>query len=144
MSIKRLNKELKEIQFEKMFETEIIEDNIFNWESIIIGPEKTPYENGVFKLSINFSDTYPFKPPKVKFLTKIYHPNINKYGSICLDILNKNWSPALTISKLLLSISSLLSDPNPADPLDVKAAELYLNNREEFNKTARSYVVRFS
>jgi ubiquitin-conjugating enzyme E2 D len=144
MSIKRLNKELKEIQFEKMFETEIIEDNIFNWESIIIGPEKTPYENGVFKLSINFSDTYPFKPPKVKFLTKIYHPNINKYGSICLDILNKNWSPALTISKLLLSISSLLSDPNPDDPLDVKAAELYLNNREEFNKTARSYVVRFS
>jgi len=127
-----------------MFETEIIEDNIFNWESIIIGPEKTPYENGVFKLSINFSDTYPFKPPKVKFLTKIYHPNINKYGSICLDILNKNWSPALTISKLLLSISSLLSDPNPDDPLDVKAAELYLNNREEFNKTARSYVVRFS
>ena len=144
MSIKRLNKELKEIQFEKMFETEIIEDNIFNWESIIIGPEKTPYENGVFKLSINFSDTYPFKPPKVKFLTKIYHPNINKYGSICLDILNKNWSPALTISKLLLSISSLLSDPNPDDPLDVKAAELYLSNREEFNKTARSYVVRFS
>jgi ubiquitin-conjugating enzyme E2 D/E len=144
MSIKRLNKELKEIQFEKMFETEIIEDNIFNWESIIIGPEKTPYENGVFKLSINFSDTYPFKPPKVKFLTKIYHPNINKYGSICLDILNKNWSPALTISKLLLSISSLLSDPNPDDPLDVKAAESYLNNREEFNKTARSYVVRFS
>ena len=144
MSIKRLNKELKEIQFEKMFETEIIEDNIFNWESIIIGPEKTPYENGVFKLSIIFSDTYPFKPPKVKFLTKIYHPNINKYGSICLDILNKNWSPALTISKLLLSISSLLSDPNPDDPLDVKAAELYLNNREEFNKTARSYVVRFS
>ena len=144
MSIKRLNKELKEIQFEKMFETEIIEDNIFNWESIIIGPEKTPYENGVFKLSIIFSDTYPFKPPKVKFLTKIYHPNINKYGSICLDILNKNWSPALTISKLLLSISSLLSDPNPDDPLDVKAAESYLNNREEFNKTARSYVVRFS
>ena len=127
-----------------MFETEIIEDNIFNWESIIIGPEKTPYENGVFKLSINFSDSYPFKPPKVKFLTKIYHPNINKYGSICLDILNKNWSPALTISKLLLSISSLLSDPNPDDPLDVKAAELYLSNREEFNKTARSYVVRFS
>ena len=144
MSIKRLNKELKEIQFEKMFETEILEDNIFNWESIIIGPENTPYENGVFKLSINFSDTYPFKPPKVKFLTKIYHPNINKYGSICLDILNKNWSPALTISKLLLSISSLLSDPNPDDPLDVKAAELYLSNREEFNKTARSYVVRFS
>lgn len=143
MSVKRLNKELKEIQSEKMFETEIIEDNIFNWESVIIGPENTPYENGVFKLSINFSDTYPFKPPKVKFLTKIYHPNINKYGSICLDILNKNWSPALTISKLLLSISSLLSDPNPDDPLDVKAAELYIKHREEFNEMARSFVVRY-
>jgi len=143
MSIKRLNKELKEIQNEKMFETDIIEDNIFNWESIIIGPEKTPYENGVFKLSITFNDTYPFKPPKVKFITRIYHPNINKYGSICLDILNKNWSPALTISKLLLSISSLLSDPNPDDPLDVKAAELYIKNKEEFNTMARSFVVRY-
>ena len=143
MSVKRLNKELKEIQNEKMFETQIIDDDIFNWESVIIGPVKTPYENGVFKVSIHFTDQYPFKPPKVKFLNKIFHPNINKYGSICLDILNKNWSPALTISKLLLSISSLLSDPNPDDPLDVKAAELYLTNREEFNKTAREYIVKY-
>ena len=143
MSVKRLNKELKEIQNEKIFETQIIDDDIFNWESIIIGPEKTPYENGVFKLSIHFTEQYPFKPPKVKFLTKIYHPNINKYGSICLDILNKNWSPALTISKLLLSISSLLSDPNPDDPLDVSAADLYLSNREEFNKTARDYIIKY-
>ena len=143
MSLTRLNKELKEIQTENIFETEIINDNIFTWESILIGSENTPYENGKFKISITFVEEYPFKPPKLKFLTRIYHPNINKYGSICLDILNKNWSPALTISKLLLSISSLLSDPNPHDPLDVKAAELYISNREEFNTMARSFVIRY-
>ena len=86
--------------------SEIIDDDINTWDATIIGPEKTPYESGMFKLTIVFPDNYPFKPPKVKFNTRIFHPNINKHGSICLDILNKNWSPALTVSKLLLSISS--------------------------------------
>ena len=114
------------------------------WEATIIGPEKTPYEGGVFKLEICFPDTYPFKPPKVKFKTRIYHPNINKYGSICLDILNKSWSPALTTSKLLLSISSLLSDPNADDPLDVSAADLYNTNKEEFFNLAKNYTIKYA
>ena len=91
--------------------------DMYNWSATIMGPEDSPYHGGVFFLSIHFPTDYPFKPPKIQFKTKIYHCNINKNGSICLDILKDQWSPALTISKVLLSISSLLTDPNPKDPL---------------------------
>ncbi len=82
-----------------------------------MGPEGSPYQGGLFFLDIKFSLDYPFTPPKCTFKTKVYHPNINSSGGICLDILKNQWSPALTITKVLLSISSLLSDPNPDDPL---------------------------
>lgn len=146
MSLKRLQKELKELTIDPPVNCSAgtVGDNIMKWSATIIGPEKTPYEGGIFKLSINFSAEYPFKPPKIKFETRIFHPNINSYGSICLDILNKTWSPALTVSKLLLSISSLLSDPNPDDPLDVKSADLYNNNMEEFNRVAKEYTKNYA
>ena len=95
-----------------------------------MGPEDSPYSGGVFFLNIVFPPDYPFKPPKVTFTTKIYHCNINSNGSICLDILKDQWSPALTISKVLLSISSLLTDANPDDPLVPEIANLYKTNRE--------------
>ena len=94
-----------------------IEDDIFHWQGTLMGPTDSPYEGGVFMMDIKFPADYPFKPPKVTFETKIYHPNINSSGGICLDILKDQWSPALTISKVLLSICSLLTDPNPDDPL---------------------------
>ena len=87
--------------------------NLQEWEATIIGPADSPYAGGIFKLLINFPEKYPFKPQKVKFITKIYHPNINSHGSICLDILNVNWSPALTVTKLILSISSPMTDQIP-------------------------------
>ena len=146
MSIKRLNKELAELKKEPPVNCSagLINDDIFTWEATIIGPEKTPYENGIFKLTLMFPDNYPFKPPKVKFNNRIFHPNINKQGSICLDILNKNWSPALTVSKLLLSISSLLSDPNSDDPLDIRAAEIYKKNKEEYFQMAKTYTLKYA
>uniref|UniRef100_A0A493SVL0 UBC core domain-containing protein n=1 Tax=Anas platyrhynchos platyrhynchos TaxID=8840 RepID=A0A493SVL0_ANAPP len=79
-------------------------DNIYEWRSTILGPPGSVYEGGVFFLDITFTPEYPFKPPKVTFRTRIYHCNINSQGVICLDILKDNWSPALTISKVLLSI----------------------------------------
>ena len=146
MSIKRLNKELLELQKDPPINCSagVINDDIFTWEATIIGPEKTPYENGIFKLTIMFPENYPFKPPKVKFNNRIFHPNINKQGSICLDILNKNWSPALTLSKVLLSISSLLSDPNPDDPLDIRAADIYNKDKDEFFQTAKTYTLKYA
>ena len=122
----------------------ISDDNIFLWEGNIIGPADSPYAGGLFKLEITFPKNYPFKPPKVKFNTPIYHPNINRYGNICLDTLTTNWSPALTILKVLLSISSLLTDPNPDDPLDKDIADIYLHDIEKFKLNARNYTIRYA
>uniref|UniRef100_A0A8D3E5I8 Ubiquitin-conjugating enzyme E2D 2 (UBC4/5 homolog, yeast) n=1 Tax=Scophthalmus maximus TaxID=52904 RepID=A0A8D3E5I8_SCOMX len=110
-------------------------DDMFHWQATIMGPNDSPYQSGVFFLTIHFPTDYPFKPPKVAFTTRIYHPNINSNGSICLDILRSQWSPALTISKVLLSICSLLCDPNPDDPLVPEIARIYKTDRENLFMT---------
>ncbi|GJV46202.1 ubiquitin-conjugating enzyme E2-17 kDa [Tanacetum coccineum] len=112
---------------------------MFHWQATIMGPTDSPFTGGVFLVSIHFPPDYPFKPPKVSFKTKVFHPNINSNGSICLDILKEQWSPALTISKVLLSICSLLTDPNPDDPLVPEIAHMYKNDRAKYETTARSW-----
>jgi ubiquitin-conjugating enzyme E2 D/E len=146
MALKRLKKELDEINSEKIENCKAfpINDDLFEWKAIIIGPDDTPYEKGHYELFIYFADDYPFRPPKVSFITKIYHPNINANGGICLDILKDSWSPALTISKILLSISSLLSDPNPDDPLVPEVAKIYRENYQKFLKTAKEYNQKYA
>ena len=109
-----------------------------------MGPSNSPYNGGLFFLRINFPKDYPFKPPKVRFKTKVYHPNINNSGEICLDILKNQWSPALTTSKVLLSICSLLTDPNPDDPLVVDIANQYIKDKETFNRTAEEWTRTFA
>lgn len=146
MALRRIQKELEEMTADPPSNCSAgpQSDNLFEWHGTIIGPGDSPYAGGIFELLILFPAEYPFKPPKIKFLTKIYHPNINKFGSICLDVLNQMWSPALTIAKLLLSISSLLTDPNPDDPLEIDIAELYKSNKDKYNIIARNYTLQYA
>ncbi|GFZ12861.1 ubiquitin conjugating enzyme 8 [Actinidia rufa] len=119
-------------------------EDMFHWQATIMGPPDSPFAGGVFLVTIHFPPDYPFKPPKVSFKTKVYHPNINSNGSICLDILKEQWSPALTISKVLLSICSLLTDPNPDDPLVPEIAHMYKTDRTKYEMTARSWTQKYA
>ena len=147
MSIRRISKELSDLIREPLQNCSaypIDNNNLFTWKASFKGPSDTPYENGIFHLNIVFPENYPFQPPKVKFITKIYHCNINSKGGICLDILKNEWSPALTISKVLLSISSLLNEPNPDDPLAPDIAKLYKKNKNEHDRIAREWTLKYA
>ncbi|KAK4538290.1 hypothetical protein CDCA_CDCA17G4315 [Cyanidium caldarium] len=146
MALKRISKELVDLGKDPPANCSAgpIGDDLFHWQATIIGPPDSPYSGGVYFLNIHFPTDYPFKPPKVQFTTKIYHPNINSNGSICLDILRDQWSPALTISKVLLSICSLLTDPNPDDPLVPDIAHKYKSNRARYEEEAREWTRRYA
>lgn len=144
---KRIMKEMQEMEnspVDNCTAGPVDSSNLLLWRGTIIGPEKSPYEGGLFQLEITFPIEYPFKPPKVVFLTKVYHPNINSAGGICLDILKDAWVPSLTIGKVLLSISSLLTDPNPKDPLVPEIAEMYVRDRAQFDRIAREYTQQYA
>ena len=142
MALRRLQREYSEIQQDPPANCTagpVSDADFFTWKAMIFGPSDSPFQGGVFNLTIRFPSDYPFKPPIVTFSTKIYHPNINAAGGICLDILKQQWSPALTISKVLLSILSLLTDANPNDPLVPEIANLYKTNRAEYEQVAREW-----
>ncbi|ABW98088.1 ubc2 (nucleomorph) [Hemiselmis andersenii] len=126
--LKSLNQEGSRKIFSSPFET-----NLFFWKSIILGPYLTPMNNGVFKLFLEFSNNYPNSPPKVKMIKeKPFHPNIYVNGQICLDILQKKWSPGFSLETILTSIQCLLGDPNTESPAYLAASELYVTNRFEY------------
>ncbi|KAH6814860.1 ubiquitin-conjugating enzyme19 [Perilla frutescens var. frutescens] len=109
------------------------EDNIFCWKGTISGSKDTVFEGTEYKLSLSFPSDYPFKPPQVKFETACFHPNIDVYGNICLDILQDKWSSAYDVRTILLSVQSLLGEPNTSSPLNTQAASLWCN-QEEYRK----------
>lgn len=116
------------------------ENNILLWNALIFGPEDTPFEDGTFRLQLEFTEEYPNKPPTVKFTTKIFHPNVYADGGICLDILQNRWSPTYDVSSILTSIQSLLDEPNPNSPANSLAAQLYVENRREYEKRVGAIV----
>jgi ubiquitin-conjugating enzyme E2 A len=149
----RLMKELNKLSSAKDDVIEIMEDisnnnfkqytqiiierptDIMEWKLKIKGPSDSPYEKGVFDMLLRFNSDYPFKPPSLKFMKAIYHPNIYRDGKICIDILQPDgWASTQTVRTIMLSIISLLCDPNPASPANREAAELYMKDKEEYNK----------
>ena len=146
MALKRITKELRDITLDPPAGCSAgpVGDDNFHWQATIMGPNDSPFAGGLFFLTIHFPTDYPFKPPKMAFTTRIYHPNINSNGSICLDILRSQWSPALTVSKVLLSILSLLTDPNPDDPLVPEIARQYKTDRKKYNAEAKEWTNKYA
>ena len=141
MAQKRITKELNDILKNPMTfgSVKILNNNIFHWQATILGPDDTPYKKGIFFLNIRFDQTHPYNPPKITFINKVFHSNININGKISLAILNDEWSPVITIHKILLSIRSLLADPDLTNPLVPEIAALYKNNRELHHKKAKEW-----
>jgi ubiquitin-conjugating enzyme E2 D/E len=146
-TLRRIKKELEEMQKnppENCSAGLINESDPYVWQATIMGPADSPYQGGVFNLKIQLSADYPFRAPHIIFLTKIYHCNVNVNGSICLDILKDKWSPALTLSKALLCICSLMDDPNPNDPLVHEIADLLLKDKAKHDAIAREMTMMYA
>ncbi len=150
LNLSRINADLQDLASgdipETIIDVDINTDNILGPHYIKLkGPQDTPYQNGIFKIQLNISQTYPFQPPHLKFLTKMYHPNIAQYdGGICIDILKDQWSAALKLKSIILSISSLLENPNPRDPLEPHIADEYMNDKKSFVNNVVKYVKKYS
>lgn len=143
---RRILKETQRLQAEKIDGiTAIVEETNARYFKVTIdGPKESPYEGGKFHLELFLPEEYPMSAPKVRLLTKIYHPNIDKLGRICLDILKEKWSPALQIRTVLLSIQALLSKPNPEDPLANDVAEHWKRDEVDAIRTAQEWVRRYA
>lgn len=141
---RRLAKEISSLKGRELDGFTFKEDksNINHFTFIIDGPSGTPFEGGKFELDVTLTPRYPFEAPKCFFKTYVWHPNIyGPEGEICVDILKPdNWSPAISLESLVLSIISLIGDPNPYSPLNGEAARLYMENREAYNKRVREEV----
>eukprot|EP00294_Goniomonas_avonlea_P012044 CAMPEP_0114553328 /NCGR_PEP_ID=MMETSP0114-20121206/7596_1 /TAXON_ID=31324 /ORGANISM="Goniomonas sp, Strain m" /LENGTH=197 /DNA_ID=CAMNT_0001738257 /DNA_START=30 /DNA_END=623 /DNA_ORIENTATION=+ len=146
--VKRVQKELVECEQDRDtsgVQAWCLDGDLSHWNGKIKGPSDTPYEGGVFTIDIKLPNTYPFEPPKMTFVTKVWHPNVSSQtGAICLDILKKEWSPALTIKTALLSIQALLSTPEPGDPQDAVVAQMYLKEQAKFVQTAKNWTDFFA
>ena len=115
-------------------------ENVMSWNAVIIGPADTPYEDGTFRLALQFDEQYPNKPPTVKFVLEMFHPNVYALGELCLDILQNRWLPTYDVLSILTLIQSLLNDPNIGSPANVEAANLYKDHRLQYIKKVRETV----
>ncbi|KAJ3219994.1 hypothetical protein HDU67_007727 [Dinochytrium kinnereticum] len=146
MATARIRKEIAQCaSADSPIKVEMVNDSLFHLIGKFKGPDGTPYQGGWFEVDIQITPEYPFKPPKMKFITNVYHPNISSQtGAICLDILKDQWSPVLTLKTALISLQSLLSDPAPDDPQDAQVARHYLSDRPGFEVTARQWTQAYA
>lgn len=121
------------------------DDDLTRWQGSLMGPQGSPYEGGLFFVHINFPDAYPFEPPVVQFTTRIWHPNINSNGSICLDLLtSEGWHPGINAARVLLSLRTLMVTPNPDDPLVPEAATMFKEDPEGYANRVREWTLRYA
>uniref|UniRef100_A0A061RJZ0 E2 ubiquitin-conjugating enzyme n=1 Tax=Tetraselmis sp. GSL018 TaxID=582737 RepID=A0A061RJZ0_9CHLO len=143
----RIQKELKEIGEDETsgISVELVDGSLCHLKGSLQGPKDTPYEGGVFYVDIKLNDMYPFKPPEMRFITKVWHPNVSSVtGVICLDILKDDWSPAFTLKVAMLSLQALLSSPEPSDPQDAVVAKMYMSARAQFDQTAKQWTDQYA
>ncbi|KAN0063568.1 Ubiquitin-conjugating enzyme E2 1 [Thecaphora frezii] len=138
--LRRITKEINDCKNDKTSGVDVVMvgESPFHLIGTFPGPENSPYDGGIFDVDIQVSEGYPFQPPKMKFITKVYHPNISSAsGAICLDILKDQWSPVLTLKSTLMSLRSLLCSPEPTDPQDAEVAKHYMSDKADFEATAK-------
>ncbi|KAI8899930.1 ubiquitin-conjugating enzyme/RWD-like protein [Globomyces pollinis-pini] len=144
-STKRIAKELMDLNSTPIESLQLQADELSCWTATLKAPVESAYRGGTFKLTLTYPNEFPFKPPTVKFATKIFHPNVDEEGNLCLAVLkSENWKPATKIRSVLNAIISLLVEPNPDDPLDTDIAELYKTNQSAFQVKAQEYVTRYA
>merc|ERR1712183_237760 len=154
-ALKRLVREFKELsvsETEGIIASPVNEDNFFEWEAVITGPEHTPYENGVFVAKLTFPHDYPHSPPKMKFTSRMWHPNVYKDGNVCISILHtgddpmgyektlERWTPLQSVEKILLSVVSMLAEPNDESSANIDASKMYRDDRDTFNRITQDTV----
>ncbi|ORZ25234.1 ubiquitin-conjugating enzyme/RWD-like protein [Absidia repens] len=150
-----LSRQLKDLQKNPVdgFSAGLVDDNIYQWEIMVIGSPETLYEGGFFRAVMDFPTTYPIMPPTLKFTTAMYHPNVYPDGTVCISILhppgddkygyeqaNERWSPVHTVETILLSVISMLSSPNDESPANIEAAKEYREDYPLFKKKVRRIV----
>ncbi|OAL00016.1 ubiquitin-conjugating enzyme [Phaeosphaeriaceae sp. SRC1lsM3a] len=153
---KRLFKEYKALSSdppEGITAGPVNEDDMFVWEALIQGPEGTPFEGGIFPAELRFPKDYPLAPPKMKFVVDVWHPNVYPNGEVCISILHppgddphqyeqasERWSPIQSVEKILISVMSMLAEPNDESPANVDAARMWRERRADYEKIVRGNV----
>jgi len=144
---RRLQKELQDLRssgVRAFRDVQVDESNILYWVGLIV-PDNPPYNKGAFKIEISYPAEYPFKPPKIIFKTKIYHPNIDEKGQVCLPIISaENWKPATKTEQVIQALVSLVNDPEPDHPLRADLAEEFVKDRRKFIKNAEDFTRKHS
>jgi ubiquitin-conjugating enzyme E2 D len=146
MALKRLQKENTLITTTRstLFTAGPVADDLFEWHAMLVGPEGSPYADGLFAVELKFAANYPLVPPKVKFLTQIYHTSITPKGEICLPMIKTEWSPAIYISDILIQLSAMLAEPDGESPLMPAVANILKTDPEQFKATAREWTEKYA
>ena len=142
-SAKRLTNEFKNLSTNPVCNAKVQQEggNLYKWKVVLPGPKGSAYEDGIFNLSFEFPDNYPFKCPEVKFITPMYHPNIKKdTGEICMDVFANSWAPTQKVSDIIEKLASLLVSPSTESPLEGEIAQEFIKDHKKWEKKVKDFV----